>query len=105
MLAILSLLQSRFEEHLRNKTIPDNLQWQYKKWLRYYLDYCVKYHCSPFPEFPLQRKLNRRPSSDIGNVIFLNASDCNKRDRTITDCVIQIFEADGLANVFLVKPL
>src|SRR3989304_1292643 len=124
VLAIPSVLQSRFEEHLRNKTIPDHLQWQYKKWLRYYLDYCVKYHCSPsrfvcccefhfFPEtkdffpyiigfsnFRYGANYAGAPSGDIGNVIFLNASDCDKRDRTIADCVIQIFEADGLANVF-----
>ena len=30
------------------------------------------------------------PSGDIGNVIFLNASDCDKRDRTIANCIIQI---------------
>ena len=54
MLAIPSVLQSRFEEHLRNKTIPDHLQWPYKKWLRYYLDYCEKYHFSP--NFPIRLK-------------------------------------------------
>ena len=30
MLAIPSSLQSKFEAYLRNKTIPDNLQWQIK---------------------------------------------------------------------------
>ena len=44
MLAIPSALQAQFEEYLRNKEIPNSLQGAYKKWLRYYLDFCQKYH-------------------------------------------------------------
>jgi len=44
MLAILSALQSLFEERLRNESIPNNLKGQYTKWLQYYLDFCGKYH-------------------------------------------------------------
>ncbi len=47
MLAIPSALQSKFEERLRNESIPNNLKGQYKKWLQYYLDFCSKYH---FPD-------------------------------------------------------
>ena len=43
MQAIPSALQARFEDHLRSKAIPDPLLWSYRKWLRYYLDYCAKY--------------------------------------------------------------
>ena len=46
MQAIPSALQTRFEDHLRSKAIPDPLLWSYRKWLRYYLDYCEKYHFS-----------------------------------------------------------
>ena len=42
MLAIPSALQSKFEERLRNESIPNNLKGQYKKWLQYYLDFCSK---------------------------------------------------------------
>jgi len=42
MLPIPSALQKQFEEHLQNKAIPKVLQWAYKKWLRYYLDFCQK---------------------------------------------------------------
>jgi len=42
MLAIPSALQAQFEEYLRNKAIPNSLQGAYKKWLRYYLDFCQK---------------------------------------------------------------
>ncbi len=58
-----SALQTRFEEHLRTKAIPDHLVWSYKKWLRYYLDYCEKYHFSPQDRSSLPRfvrKLNEK---------------------------------------------
>ena len=42
MLAIPSDLQTKFEEHLRNKTIQNSLHGVYKKWLQYYLDFCRK---------------------------------------------------------------
>nr|WP_170180156.1 site-specific integrase [Desulfoglaeba alkanexedens] len=47
MLAIPSALQLKFEGHLRNMAIPDNLHGMYQKWLRYYLDFCHKYHFQP----------------------------------------------------------
>ena len=47
MIAIPSALQSKFEEHLRDKAIPDNLHGMYQKWLRFYLDFCQKYHVPP----------------------------------------------------------
>jgi integron integrase len=46
MQAIPSVLQTRFEDHLRSKAIPESLVWALRKWLRYYLDYCEKYHLS-----------------------------------------------------------
>jgi len=47
MLAIPSALQLKFEGHLRNMAIPDNLHGMYQKWLRYYLDFCHNYHFPP----------------------------------------------------------
>ena len=47
MQAIPSALQSRFEASLRNKAVPIQLHGEYKKWLRYYLDYCHKYRIPP----------------------------------------------------------
>jgi hypothetical protein len=47
MIATPSALQSKFEEHLRNKAIPGKLHGMYQKWLRYYLDFCQKYHVPP----------------------------------------------------------
>jgi hypothetical protein len=47
MLAIPSALQTKFEEHLQNKTIQNSLHGVYKKWLQYYLDFCRKYHFPP----------------------------------------------------------
>ncbi len=43
MLSIPSALQARFEQCLRNKAIPKQTHGLYKKWLRYYLDFCQKY--------------------------------------------------------------
>ena len=43
MLSIPSALQAQFEECLRNKAIPKKTHGSYKKWLRYYLDFCKKY--------------------------------------------------------------
>ncbi len=47
MLPIPSLLQEIFEKYLQNRRIPNNLQVVYKKWLRYYLDFCGKYNFPP----------------------------------------------------------
>ena len=35
---------SRFDSYIKNKQIPDNIRSLYIKWLRYYLDFCKKYH-------------------------------------------------------------
>jgi hypothetical protein len=61
-----SALQSRFEEHLRNKAIPNNLHGRYQKWLRYYLDFCQKYHVPPKHEKslpPFIQKLQEKQQS------------------------------------------
>jgi len=44
MPAIPSALQEQFEEYLRNKPIPNSSRGDYKKWLRYYLNFCRKYN-------------------------------------------------------------
>ena len=43
MLSIPPALQAQFEECLRNKAIPKKTHGSYKKWLRYYPDFCNKY--------------------------------------------------------------
>jgi integron integrase len=37
-------LENKFNEHILRINLPVNLQNPYKKWLRYYLDFCHKYH-------------------------------------------------------------
>ena len=59
MLAIPSALQSKFEEHLRNKTIQNSLHGVYKKWLQYYLDFCRKYHFPPIHKESLPRFIHK----------------------------------------------
>lgn len=50
MLEIPSALQSKFDEHLGIRAIPDNLRGPYRKWLRYYLDFCQNYRFPPRQE-------------------------------------------------------
>ncbi len=59
MLVIPAALQAQFEEHLRNRAVPNRLHGEYKKWLRYYLDFCVKYHFSPFQKESLPRFIHK----------------------------------------------
>jgi len=47
MLAIPPTFKTQFEECLRNKPVPNSLHGYYKKWLRYYLDFCSKYSFPP----------------------------------------------------------
>ena len=44
MLNIPSPLQAQFVEWLRNRAVANNAIASYQKWLRYYLDFCEKYH-------------------------------------------------------------
>jgi hypothetical protein len=46
MLTIPSALRAQFEGLPRNRMVPDNAQSSYPKWLRFYLDFCWKYHLS-----------------------------------------------------------
>src|SRR4029450_7852579 len=44
MLQLPSALRAEFETCLRNAGIPKPAHAAYTKWLRYYLDFCQKYH-------------------------------------------------------------
>ncbi len=43
MLAIPPAVRDQFEHYLQNNAVPANLREIYRKWLRYYFDFCVKY--------------------------------------------------------------
>ena len=47
MLPISQDINTRFSNALIKKGIPKQVQFQYKKWLRYYLDFCSKYNHLP----------------------------------------------------------
>ena len=59
MQAIPPALQARFEDHLRSRAIPAPLIGFYRKWLRYYLDYCDKYHFSSRDQNSLPRFIGK----------------------------------------------
>jgi len=37
-------INTLYDRHLSNKAIPKKDYFYYKKWLRYYLDFCFKYN-------------------------------------------------------------
>jgi len=41
-------LADHFDNLLHRNTIPNNTHFYYKKWLRYYWDFCHKYRHNPF---------------------------------------------------------
>ena len=43
MLPIPPQLQAEFENRLRRRSVPKENHGLYRKWLRYYLDFCEKY--------------------------------------------------------------
>lgn len=47
MIPIPTVLLARFEEFLSEKDIPGRYHIYYKKWLRFYLDFCAKYNVEP----------------------------------------------------------
>ena len=66
MLPIPPALQTQFEDQLDKCAIPNSLRGFYRKWLRYYLDFCEKYHFPPaekqsLPRFIQKLTLSTRP--------------------------------------------
>ena len=55
MVNIPAVLHTQFERCLQNKGIPEKTHGMYKKWLRYYLDFCRKY------SFPQQQQESLPP--------------------------------------------
>ena len=70
MIAIPSALKIKFEDRLTEKAIPRETHGFYTKWLRYYLDFCHKYH------FPYAKKESLAP--------FLRKLDEKKTDKGTT---------------------
>jgi hypothetical protein len=59
MLNLPSALRTDFATCLRNAAIPKAAQAAYTKWLRYYLDFCQKYHVPHAPTASLPRFLHK----------------------------------------------
>jgi hypothetical protein len=59
MITVPSDLQARFEERMKRKEVLPQLWWQYKKWLRYYLDFCQKYNHRPAQKESLPRFIEK----------------------------------------------
>ena len=68
MLNIPSALREQFELCLRNKPVPVSAHGLYMKWLRYYLDFCLKYDIAPAQRESLPhflRKLQEKKQSKV----------------------------------------
>ena len=68
MLDIHSALLEQFEEYLQNKPIPNSSRGAYKKWLRYYLDFCRRYNFPPIRKESLPhfiRKLQEKKQTKV----------------------------------------
>ena len=67
MLKIPSVIEARFDVALAEKAVPQGLNFHYKKWLRYYLDFCHKYHLDKSAKQSLSdftKKLREKRQSD-----------------------------------------
>ena len=68
MLSIPPKVQAQFEERLRTKAIPKKTHGLYKKWLQYYLDFCLKYdfpHAQRKSLPPFLRKLDEKKQTKL----------------------------------------
>ena len=56
-----------YDAHLNNKAIPKTAHFYYKKWLRYYLDFCAKYRYQQLKKKSLTyfiKKLKEKKQND-----------------------------------------
>ena len=59
MMQITSKIEIKFNTLLAKKAIPEKLHSHYKKWLRYYLDFCRKYHFNQSRKDSLSHFINK----------------------------------------------
>ncbi len=68
MIQVPGALLTRFEACLAAKNISENFRVHYKKWLRFYLDFCSKYHRDANKTESLadfQQKLRRKGQTEM----------------------------------------
>ena len=89
-------LENNFSEYIQQINLPANLHVSYKKWLRYYLDFCHKYHhdgnnkssLAPFIQKLKQKNQNKQQCNEAQQAIKLyllmnNQSASHKRTSEI----------------------
>jgi integron integrase len=97
MLPIPPGLQAQFEEHLKKRSIPEGLRGVYRKWLRYYLDFCQKYHFPPangeslprFIEKLQEKKQTTEQQQQAANSIKLYYATLLAKDPSKPESLIQ----------------
>ena len=64
MLPVPAPLQVNYEAYVRAGKIPETAHASYRKWLRFYLDFCQKYHDAPARRESQNLFLKKLPASD-----------------------------------------
>ncbi len=59
MIQIPANIQNRYKAFLIKKAIPEKYHFHYMKWLRYYLDFCLKYKCNQSDKKSLSHFLSK----------------------------------------------
>ncbi len=59
MIQIPAKIQTRYRDLLIKKAIPEKYHFHYMKWLRYYLDFCLKYKFNQSDKESLSHFLNK----------------------------------------------
>ena len=83
MLKIPSQIVSLYDELLAKTALPVRSHFLYKKWLRYYLDFCHKYHFEPSIRQNISRFLNKLEEKNQNEQQKKQAAQTEKGDRFI----------------------
>ena len=94
MIAVLSNLIKLYQEFLDKKTIPPRYQSYYQKWLRYYWDFCHKYHHPATHHESLRLFKNKLRQKKQKDFLIKQASDAV----SIYYEVVRVKNVDGETN-------
>ena len=98
MLPISAALQASFEAYVQTGQIPKTVRSYYKKWLRYYLDFCHKYgfpHAQRESLSPFLQKLQEKKQSEWQQ---------QQTTHAVSLCITSFFRPGGIMTFPLPAP-
>ncbi len=112
MIKVPSDIMSRFQTSLDRRPIPKRYQAYYKKWLRFYWDFCHKYHhpaakCEslrPFIEKLRQKKQKNfqiRQASDAVSLYLIPWRGIKKIDGILKQVEFPEFDSNNFTGKFI----